>query len=88
VSWSVHCELLTWQTDQAARAEKTTQRQQQEHPYGGNYRAEHRRNGCVAKIFKLIKNDRVVAAKTNSSKESEYVFYSFYLCSIVEYILF
>jgi hypothetical protein len=45
-------------------------------------------SGCVAKILKLIKNNRVVAAKTNSSRENEYVFYSFYLCSIVAYIIF
>ena len=45
-------------------------------------------SGCVAKIFKLIKNDRVIAAKTHSSRENGYAFYSFYLCSIVEYIPF
>ncbi len=37
------------------------------------------------KIFKLIKNEHVITAKTNSSRENGYVFYSFYLCSMIEY---
>jgi hypothetical protein len=44
--------------------------------------------GCVAKIFKLIKIDRVIAAKTHSFRENEYTFYQFYPCSIIEYISF
>jgi hypothetical protein len=42
----------------------------------------------VAKIFKFIKSEHVIAATTNSSRENGYIFYLFYLCSIVEYILF
>jgi hypothetical protein len=45
-------------------------------------------SGCVAKIFKLSKIDRVIAAKTNSFRENGYTFYLFYPCSIVEYIPF
>ena len=30
MSWSLSCELLIWQTDQAARAEKDTAREQRE----------------------------------------------------------
>jgi hypothetical protein len=44
------------------------------------------RMGSVVKIFKLIKNERVIAATTNSSRENKYTFYMFYLCLIVEYI--
>jgi len=44
--------------------------------------------GCVAKIFKLIKIDHVIAARTNPFRENEYTFYLFYPCSIVEYIPF
>ena len=40
------------------------------------------------KIFKLIKCERVIAEKTNSSRENEYTFYTFYLCWIVEYAPF
>ena len=46
------------------------------------------KNGCVAKIFKLIKIKRVIAVKTNSSTENRYTFYTFYLPSTVECILF
>ena len=49
---------------------------------------EARSGGCVAKIFKLIKNEYVIAAKTYSSRENGYTFYPFYLCSIVEYLTF
>jgi hypothetical protein len=44
--------------------------------------------GCVANIFKLITCERVIAAKTNASRENEYILYTFYLCRIVEYIPF
>jgi len=44
--------------------------------------------GCVAKIFKLIKIECVIAAKTNPFRENEYTFYLFYPCSIVDYISF
>jgi hypothetical protein len=44
--------------------------------------------GSVAKIFKLIKCERGIAAKINCSRESGYVFYTFYLRSSVEYIHF
>lgn len=42
-----------------------------------------RRAGCVAKIFKLVKIDHEIAAKTNSFRENECAFYPFHPCSIV-----
>ncbi len=44
--------------------------------------------GSVAKIFKLIKCERGIAAKINFSRENGYTFYMFYFLSSVEYIHF